>query len=78
MKSKLSLRSRLNLLIGLAMALILVIGFLFAVHDARQSVRNESESSVRLTLGLIETALVGEGLQSLSLSDWMERLAKLD
>ena len=78
MKSKLSLRSRLNLLIGLAMALILVIGFLFAVHDARQSVRNEAESSVRLTLGLIETALVGEGLQTLSLSDWMERLAKLD
>jgi two-component system sensor histidine kinase UhpB len=78
MRSKLSLRSRLNLLIGLTMALILVIGFLFAVHDARQSVRNEAESSVRLTLGLIETALVGESLHALSLSDWMERLAKLD
>ena len=78
MSSKFSLRSRLNLLIGLAMALILVIGFLFAVHDARQSVRNEAESSVRLTLSLIETALVGESLQALSLADWMERLAKLD
>ncbi len=78
MSPKLSLRARLNLLIGLAMALILVIGFLFAVHDARQSVRNEADSSVRLTLGLIETALVGESLQGLSLADWMERLGKLD
>ena len=64
-----SLRSRLNLLITLCFGLILVLGTLFVIQQARKAVQEEVSSTANLTLRLIEVALSnttgndGSGLQ---------------
>lgn len=50
----LSLRFRLNLMIGLTIWLIVGLGFLFTLHNAHRSVEEETRSTVNLTLQLIE------------------------
>ena len=67
-----SLRFRLNLFITLLFALILVSGSVYVIHNARESVVREMEASSRLTLHLIQIALIStEG------TDQMERERKV-
>ena len=56
-----SLRFRLNLFITLLFALILVGGSVYVIHSARVSVVDEMEASSRLTLHLINIALISTG-----------------
>ena len=51
-----SLRSRLNLLISLLFALILLVGSIFVINNARKAINNEVQSTATLTLQLIEIA----------------------
>lgn len=78
MQSRLSLRTKLNLLIGLAMVPIVGVGFLFAIHNARQSVRNEAQSTVSLALQLIEAGLKSGKEHGNSVAGWMSHLGRLD
>ena len=78
MSSRLSLRGRLNLMIGLAMLPIVAVGFLFAIHDARQSVRNEAQSTVSLALQLVEAGLQSRKDNGNSVSSWMAHLGRLE
>lgn len=52
-----SLRTRLNLLITLCFGLILILGTLFVIQQARKAVQEEVSSTANLTLRLIEVAL---------------------
>ena len=52
-----SLRTRLNLLITLCFGLILILGAVFVIHQARNAVHEEVSSTANLTLRLIEIAL---------------------
>lgn len=52
-----SLRSRLNLLITLSFALILLLGISFVINRARLAVQEEVSSTANLTLQLVEIAL---------------------
>lgn len=78
MKTRLSLRTRLNLLIGLAMIPIVGVGFLFAIHNARESVKNEAQSTVSLALQLVEASLKSSQENGNSVSSWMGHLGRLD
>lgn len=52
-----SLRARLNLLITLSFALILLLGISFVINRARLAVQEEVSSTANLTLQLVEIAL---------------------
>lgn len=52
-----SLRTRLNLLITLCFSLILFLGAIFVILQARKAVQEEVSSTANLTLRLIEVAL---------------------
>ncbi|MDZ7736932.1 MAG: hypothetical protein U5P41_13180 [Gammaproteobacteria bacterium] len=52
-----SLRTRLNLLITLCLGLILLLGTLFVIQQARNAVQEEVSSTANLSLRLIEIAL---------------------
>jgi len=56
-----SLRFRLNLFISLLFALILVGGSIYVINSARKSIVDEMEASSRLTLHLINIALISSG-----------------
>jgi two-component system sensor histidine kinase UhpB len=56
-----SLRFRLNLFISLLFALIFIGGSVYVVDSARKSVVDEMEASSRLTLHLINIALISSG-----------------
>jgi two-component system sensor histidine kinase UhpB len=77
-KDRLSLRFRLNLMIALAMLLIIGVGFLFTVNDARRSVEDEIRSTVSLALQLVEAGFAESRSNDESLSRWMSQLGRLD
>ena len=56
-----SLRFRLNLFISLLFALIFIGGSVYVINSARKSVVDEMEASSRLTLHLINIALISSG-----------------
>ena len=56
-----SLRFRLNLFISLLFALIFIGGSVYVIDSARKSVVDEMEASSRLTLHLINIALISSG-----------------
>jgi len=56
-----SLRLRLNLLLGMLSLLILVIGAATIVHNAERSVQAEMRSTANLAIRLLEAALAGGG-----------------
>jgi len=74
----LSLRFRLNLMIGLVMLAIIGMGTLFVVHNARRSVAEEVRSSVNLALQLIDAGLEQAVAAGRSPVDWIAQLARLD
>lgn len=73
-----SLRFRLNLMIGLVMLAIIGMGTLFVVHNARRSVAEEVRSSVNLALQLIDAGLEQAVAAGRSPVDWIAQLARLD
>jgi two-component system sensor histidine kinase UhpB len=74
----LSLRFRLNLMIGLVMLTILGMGTLFVVHHARQSVAEEVQASVHLALQLIDAGIGPANASGRSPVDWITELSRLD
>ncbi len=78
MKEGLSLRTRLNLMIGLAMLLIVGFGFLFAISSARHSVAEEVNSTVNLAMQLIEAGLAEHRDAGRPLAGWLAQLQRLD
>lgn len=63
-------------MIGLAMAVIVLVGFSFAIQDARRSVRDEAESSVNLALGLVDSSLTDDGLNDQAVLNWVDRFGR--
>jgi two-component system sensor histidine kinase UhpB len=78
MHKRLSLRFRLNLMIVLTMLLIIGLGTLFAIHDARRSVAEEIDSTVNLALQLIEASLSESRSAAASSPDWLAQFGRLD
>lgn len=78
MNQGMSLRSRLTLMIGLTMLLILGIGSGFAVHNARRSVAEEIGSTVNLALQLIEAGFAEAQGIGRPLSEWLMPLSRLE
>ncbi|BBL71554.1 ATP-binding protein [Methylogaea oryzae] len=72
-----SLRFRLNLMIGLTLLAIVGAGGLLALHNARRSVEEEVGSSVRLALQLVEAELQEQGA-AVDSDRWLARLARLE
>lgn len=72
-----SLRFRLNLMIGLTLLVIIGAGGLLALHNARRSVQEEIDSSVRLALQLVEAELQEQGAATDN-ARWLSHLAKLE
>jgi two-component system sensor histidine kinase UhpB len=75
---QLSLRTRLNLMIALTMLLIIGLGFLFAIHNARRSVAAEVESTLNLALQLIEAGLAERRDSPRPISEWLSQLRHID
>ena len=75
-----SLRFRLNLFITLLFALVLIGGSIYVIHSARKSVVEEMEASSRLTLHLINIALIStEGSDQIERERRVvEQIAKLE
>lgn len=73
-----SLRFRLNLMIGLVMLTILGMGTLFVVHHARQSVDEEVKASVHLALQLIDAGIEPAIASGRSPVDWIAQWSRLD
>ena len=59
-----SLRFRLNMLITLLFALILIAGSFYVINNARTAVKEEMQSVSKLTLQLIEIALMNNTASS--------------
>lgn len=75
--ARLSLRTQLNLTLGLAMALIVSAGCLLTIHAARQSVRAEAQFAVSLALQLVKAGLPGEPASREAWSGWLNQLGQL-
>lgn len=71
MTSTLSLEAKLNCMILAVMLLISAMGLVWAVRDARTSVRQESSASVELALGLMDAALMAEEFRPTSVNAWI-------
>jgi two-component system sensor histidine kinase UhpB len=69
-------------MIAAAMLLIVGLGFLFAIHDARRSVEEEVRSTVNLALQLIEAGQAGAGQGADGAgnpySGWLAQLGQLE
>jgi two-component system, NarL family, sensor histidine kinase UhpB len=74
----LSLRFRLNLMISLTMFIIISVGTLFIIHNARRSVLEEVRSSVNMALQLIDAGLLHAGNDEEHLKTWLTELARLE
>ncbi len=73
-----SLRLRLNLLLGLLSAAILLIGGGLIVHNAKRAVQAEMSSTAQLAINLLEAALVGAGDRDRVEGALLRRLGSLD
>ncbi|MCX7109356.1 MAG: ATP-binding protein [Proteobacteria bacterium] len=73
-----SLRFRLNLMIALTLLIIVGVGTLFVVHNARRSVLEEVRSSVNMALQWVDAGVArSEGRQHALLA-WLGELAKME
>jgi two-component system sensor histidine kinase UhpB len=74
----LSLRFRLNLMIALTMLIIVGVGALFVVHNARRSVLEEMRSSVDMALQLVDAGLTRSEGRPQALAAWLAELARME
>lgn len=72
-----SLRFRLNFIIFLSIGMIVLVGTVLVISNARQSVRNEIESTAYLADRLIESEFSKDHQNVTSLSDWLASLRNL-
>lgn len=75
---KMSLEFRLTLSMILMSGLIILLGSLWAIRDARQSVALETQASLELALGLIDAAIGAGGVPDDQIALWIERLGRLE
>lgn len=73
-----SLRYRLNLMIALTLLIIVGVGALFVVHNARRSVSEEVRSSVNMALQLVDASLGKATGQGSPLMAWLAELARIE
>ncbi len=73
-----SLRFRLNLMIALTLLIIVGVGSLFVVHNARRSVSEEMRSSVDLALQLVDAGLARSESREQPLIAWLAELARME
>jgi len=75
-----SLRFRLNMLITLLLALILLAGSFYVINNARTAVNEEMQSVSKLTLQLIEIALMSNTASNTSETQQsvLENIANLE
>lgn len=66
-----SLRLRLNLLINLVFIAILLIGTALVIHNARKALAEETESTAKLTLQLLELAFINTSSENLAIRQSM-------
>lgn len=77
-KPTVSLRFRINLMIALSLFIIIGVGSLFILHNARRSVSEEVRSSINMTLQLVDKGLPqAEGRQQAMVS-WLAELARME
>lgn len=76
--ARLSLATRLNLMLAMASGLILVIGFFFGIHNARRSVADESNAAVGLAFQLIEAGIAERDASGVALEPWLDQLGRLE
>jgi len=74
----LSLRFRLNLMIALTLLIIVGVGALFVVHNARRSVSEEVSASVGMALQLVDAGLARGDGQERHLTAWLAELARME
>lgn len=75
---QLSLRFRLNLMIALAVLIIVGVGTLFVIHNARRSVWEEVRSSVNMALQLIDAAVAHQTGDRGPPMAWIAELAHME
>jgi len=73
-----SLRYRLNLMIALTLLIIVGVGALFVVHNARRSVSEEVRSSVNMALQLVDAGLAPAERQKRPYMAWLADLARIE
>lgn len=73
-----SLRFRLNLMIALTLLIIVGVGALFVVHNARRSVSEEVRSSVDMALQLVDAGLARSEGRTQPLMAWLAELARME
>ncbi len=73
-----SLRFRLNLMIALTMFIIVGVGALFVVHNARRSVAEEVHSSVTMALQWVDASVSHSGGNQNMLMAWLGELARME
>lgn len=78
MPQKPSLRIRLNLMIMTTVILIIGLGSLFAVYNARRSVEREIDSTVNLALHLIEAGVADSTAHERPVTEWLLQLGRLE
>ncbi len=74
----LSLRFRLNLMIGLTLLIIVGVGTLFVVHNARRSVLEEVRSSIDMALQMVEVGLARSAGPQQALAAWLAELGRME
>ncbi len=72
-----SLRTLINLRILLSVVLILILGGMTAVWQARQSVKKEVKSSITLALQMIELGFAQAPAAGKNSSEWLSRISAL-
>lgn len=73
-----SLRFRLNLMIALTLLIIVGVGALFVLHNARRSVSEEVRSSVDMALQLVDAGLARSEGRTQPLMAWLAELARME
>jgi two-component system, NarL family, sensor histidine kinase UhpB len=72
------LETRLNLSIACIILLIIGLTFVWAIRDARLSIRQEASASVGLALGLIDAAWVSGEMRPAYVHLWLDRVAHIE
>jgi len=78
MSHSLTLEGRLKVSIGCILLIIVALGFLWSVRDAKEDVRQEAMASVGLALSLIDATIQSGSLEPSGIPDWISRIGALD
>ena len=68
----------MNLMIGLTLLIIVGVGTLFVVHNARRSVLEEVRSSIDMALQMVEVGLARNTGRQQALAAWLAELGRME